>query len=93
MGMPDPLQEPRPEQTGPRCSSRVPCTPGSSDIRISARQLAKTPGFTVAAIVVLALGIGLNAAMFSLVHALAIAGRPFAEPDRLVQLYTRDTRD
>ena len=64
-----------------------------NDLRLSARHLVKTPGFTVAAIVVLALGIGLNAAMFSLVHALAIAGRPFVDPDRLVQLYTRDTRN
>jgi predicted permease len=63
-----------------------------SDLRISARQLVKAPGFTLASVVVLALGIGLNAGMFSLVHALAIAGRPFADADRLVQLYTRDTR-
>jgi predicted permease len=62
------------------------------DIRISLRLLGKTPGFTVAAVAVLALGIGLNAGMFSVVHALAFAERPFPEPDRLVQIYTRDTR-
>lgn len=62
------------------------------DLKVSLRQLAKSPVFTLAAIVVLALGIGLNAAMFSAVHALTIAARPFPEPERLVQLYSRDAR-
>jgi predicted permease len=62
------------------------------DLKVSLRRLRKTPGFTAAAIAVLALGIGLNAAMFSVVYALVFAGRPFAEPDRLVQLYSRDAR-
>ena len=63
-----------------------------SDLRTSIRQLLKTPGFTLAAIGVLAIGIGLNAAMFSVVHAIAFASRPFPEPERLVQLYSRDDR-
>ncbi|MDP1571299.1 MAG: ABC transporter permease [Vicinamibacterales bacterium] len=63
-----------------------------NDLRVSARLLGKTPGFTAAAVIVLGLGIGLNAGMFSLVHALAFAARPFPEPDRLAQLYVRDTR-
>lgn len=62
------------------------------DLKVSLRQLLKTPGFTVAAIGVLALGIGLNAAMFSVIHALIFASRPFPAPDRLVQLYDRDDR-
>jgi hypothetical protein len=62
------------------------------DLRISVRQLLKTPGFTVAAIGVLALGIGLNSAMFTVVHALAFAARPFPRPEQLVQLYSRDSR-
>lgn len=62
------------------------------DLRISVRQLRKTPGFTLAAVAVLALGIGLNAAMFSVVHALVFAARPFGDPDRLVQIYSRDAR-
>ena len=61
------------------------------DIRVSVRQLAKSPGFTIAATVVLALGIGLNAAMFGFVYALGFMGRPFTEPDRLVQLYSSQT--
>ncbi|MGE0863249.1 MAG: ADOP family duplicated permease [Vicinamibacterales bacterium] len=58
---------------------------------MSVRQLIKTPGFTVAAVVVLSLGIGLNAAMFSLVYAFGFMGRPYAEPERLVQLYSSQT--
>ena len=63
------------------------------DLKMSVRQLAKAPGFTAAAVVVLALGIGLNAAMFSLVYALGFMGRPYAEPDRLVQLYSSQTKE
>jgi len=63
------------------------------DLKVSIRQLLKSPGFTAAAVFVLALGIGINATMFSLVHAFAWAGRPYAEPDRIVQLYSRDARN
>ncbi len=59
-----------------------------ADVRLSLRQLVKSPGFTAAAVLVLSLGIGLNAAMFGLVYALGFMGRPFAEPDRVVQLYS-----
>lgn len=62
------------------------------DLRVSVRQLAKAPGFVVAATVVLAVGIGLNAAMFSMVYAIGFMGRPFAEPDRLMQLFSSQTR-
>jgi predicted permease len=62
------------------------------DVRVSVRHLLKSPGFTAAAILVLALGIGLNAAMFSVVYALTIAGRAYPDPDRVVQLYSRDAR-
>ncbi len=63
------------------------------DVRTSLRQLARTPGFTAGAVAVLALGIGLNAAVFSLSHALVFAGRPFTDPDRIVQLYSRHTKE
>lgn len=59
------------------------------DLRTSLRQLGRTPTFTLAAVVVLALGIGLNAAVFGLGHTLAFAGRPFADPDAVVQIYSR----
>ena len=60
-----------------------------SDLRISFRQLARAPGFAAAAVVVLALGIGLNAGVFGLGYMLAFAGRPFAAPNAIVQLYSR----
>jgi hypothetical protein len=62
------------------------------DLKLSVRHLLAAPGFTAAAVAVLALGIGLNAAMFSIVYAFTLAGRGYPAPDRVVQLYVRDTR-
>lgn len=59
-----------------------------NEIRIAWRTLARRPLFTLAAVVTLALGIGLNSAVFSAVHALLLRPLPgVVEPDRLVQLY------
>ncbi|MCC7125711.1 MAG: ABC transporter permease [Acidobacteria bacterium] len=63
-----------------------------NDLKVSFRLLVKSPGFTLAAIVVLALGIGLNAAMFSVLHATVFAGRAFPDADRVVQIFSHDTR-
>ncbi len=63
------------------------------DLKYSLRLLVKSPGFAAAAVAVLALGIGLNTAMFSIVNALAFSPRPFPEPERVVQLYTQDEKD
>ena len=60
-----------------------------SDLRIAFRQLARAPGFAAAAVVVLALGIGLNAGVFGLGYMLVFAGRPFTAPNEIVQLYSR----
>jgi predicted permease len=58
------------------------------DVYVSMRQLAKAPGFTLSATIVLALGIGLNAAMFSAVYAFIFKERPYERPEQLVQLYS-----
>ncbi len=58
------------------------------DLRFGVRTLGKAPAVTILAIVALALGIGANSAMFSIVHAVLLRPLPYPEPERLVQLYT-----
>ena len=54
------------------------------DLRFGARMLLKQPGFTVVAVLTLALGIGATSAVFSLIHGVLLTPPPYREPDRLV---------
>src|SRR5450631_144061 len=57
------------------------------DLKYAARTLTRTPGFAVAAVLVMALGIGANSAIFTVVRSVLLKPLPFKDPGRLIQLY------
>ncbi len=62
------------------------------DVRYGFRTLRRTPGFTAIAVIVIALGIGANVALFTVVRSVLLKPLPFLDPDRLVSLYQLETR-
>ncbi len=62
-----------------------------SDVKLAVRQLAKKPGFTVTAVLMLALGIGACTAVYSVINAVLLQGLPFPESDRIVSFQETQT--
>src|SRR5207248_2538054 len=60
-----------------------------ADARYALRVIARAPSFAVAVVAVLAIGIGANAALFSVVNTVLLRPLPFEDPDRLVRIFTR----
>jgi putative ABC transport system permease protein len=84
MGSVAAVAESQREQRGlPRLESVV------QDVRYALRGLGRRPGFAAACIATLALGIGINSAIFSVVNGVLLAPLPYARPDRLISIWTR----
>src|SRR5256884_10009501 len=62
------------------------------DLRGGLRMLKKSPGFTFVAVLSLALGIGANTAIFTVINAVFLHPLPIEDPSRVIELFTKDTK-
>src|SRR5262245_40066112 len=88
-----PPDAPQPSTPWSRCgrsSARMDSL--MQDLRFAYRSLRRTPGFTLTVIVMMALGIGVNAMIYSLMRAILFTDLPFADPERVVSISTYDAR-
>ena len=73
-------------------TNEIPIMPHfTSDLRLAFRRARKRPGFTLVAVLSLTLGIGANSAVFSLVDAILLRRAPIPQPERIVEIYQRQT--